>query len=68
MKNKFKYSIEAKLDAVDSYLSGKKSGRQIAKELHIHNSTIEAWISLYKSLGIEGLMPSSLNEEYSVQT
>lgn len=28
---------------------------------------MEAWISLYKSLGIEGLILSSLNEKYSVQ-
>ena len=67
MGNKFKYPTEVKFDAVDSYLRGKKSGRQISRELNVHNSTIESWISLYKSLGISGLMSTSTNKRYSKQ-
>lgn len=33
MGNKFKYSTEVKFDAVDSYLSAKKSDRQISKRI-----------------------------------
>lgn len=67
MGNKFKYPAEVKFDAVDSYLSGKKSGREIARELNVHNSTIESWVSLYKSLGMSGLMTTSTNKGYSEQ-
>jgi transposase-like protein len=67
MGKNFKYLSEIKFDAVDSYLTGKKSERQIARELGIHLSTIEAWVSLYKSLGISGLMPASINTGYPEQ-
>lgn len=67
MSKSFKYLTEVKFDAVDSYLTGKKSENQIARELNVHKSTIEAWVSLYKSLGISGLMPSSINTGYSEQ-
>lgn len=65
MSNKFKYSTEIKFEAVDNYLNGKKSGRQISRELHIHNSTIMEWVSIYKSLGISGLMITSTIKRYS---
>jgi transposase-like protein len=48
-------------------LTGKKSERQITRELSVHLSTIEAWVSLYKSLGISGLMPASINTGYPEQ-
>jgi transposase-like protein len=67
MSKSFKYLTEVKFDAVDSYLTGKKSEHQIARELGIHLSTIEAWVSLYKSLGISGLMPASINTGYPEQ-
>lgn len=67
MGNKFKYSTELKFNAVNSYLSGKKSGRQIARELNVEKSTIQDWVSLYKSLGISGLSTASTIKGYSKQ-
>jgi transposase len=67
MGRKTKFSTEIKINAVKNYLSGEKSQNQIAKDLNIHISTIQGWISSYKTLGILGVTTTSKNTGYSEQ-
>jgi len=67
MGRKTKFPTEIKIDAVKNYLSGKKSQNQIAKDLNIHISTIQGWISSYKTLGVSGVTTTSKNTGYSEQ-
>jgi len=67
MGRKTKFLTEIKIDAVKDYLSGKKSQSQIARDLNIHISTIQGWISSYKTLGILGVTTTSKNTGYLEQ-
>ena len=67
MGRKTKFSTEIKIDSVKDYLDGRKSQNQITKDLDIHLSTIQGWISAYKALGISGLNTTSKNAGYSEQ-
>lgn len=67
MGRKTKFSTEIKINAVNDYLSGRKSQNQIAKDLNIHISTIQGWISSYKTLGVSGITTTSKNTGYSEQ-
>ncbi|AKL94349.1 transposase IS3/IS911 family protein [Clostridium aceticum] len=67
MGRKTKFTAEIKIDAVKNYLSGTRSQNQIAKDLNIHISTIQGWISSYKTLGTLGVTTTSKNAGYSEQ-
>jgi transposase-like protein len=67
MGRKTKFPTEIKIDAVKNYLSGKKSQNQIAKDLNIHISTIQGWISSYRAQGVSGVTTTSKNIGYSEQ-
>ena len=63
-----KYSQEFKLKAVEYYLKGNKSMREVAKELGIPSHTpLKEWIKRYEEHGKEGLInrsKSSYSGEY----
>ncbi|MFD3450254.1 helix-turn-helix domain-containing protein [Microbacteriaceae bacterium 4G12] len=60
-----KFSFEAKLNAVQDYLEGTESYRDIGKRIGIDHKAIAKWVALYKTYGINGLKPGYTN--YSVQ-
>ena len=64
MGRKTKFSTEIKINAIKDYLSGKKSQNQISKDLNIHLSTIQGWLSSYKTLGVSGVTTTSKNIGY----
>ncbi|WP_252232982.1 transposase, partial [Clostridium sp. DSM 1985] len=65
MGRKAKFSYEIKIDVVTKCLQGKSSANYEANLLGINPARIFEWISLYKSLGNDGLITTSQNTKYS---
>jgi Transposase and inactivated derivatives len=65
MVRKSKVSSETKIDFVRRYLEGKTSISCEARRLGINPKSIEQWISIYESLGTDGLITKSENATYS---
>ncbi|MEY8506870.1 transposase [Lachnospiraceae bacterium 42-17] len=63
-----KYSFEMKLDAVTKYLEGSCSTESIARSLGTNGTRIVEWVTLYQSLGIEGLKTTPKLRVYSAET
>lgn len=68
MGRKAKFSFETKIDIVLRCLQGQTSACHEAALLGIHHSRILEWISLYQSLGETGLITTSKNTIYSIET
>ena len=68
MGRKAKFSFEIKMDVVQRCLTGKTTVNHEAVLLSIHHERIREWISLYQSLGEEGLHTTSKNTTYSTDT
>jgi len=47
---------EDKFMAVQAYLTGKDSYRDIARRIETHHKSVMKWVSLYQSHGMEGLI------------
>ncbi|WP_252236214.1 helix-turn-helix domain-containing protein [Clostridium sp. ZS1] len=65
MGRKAKFSYEIKIDVVTKCLQGKSSANYEANLLGINPARVFEWISLYKSLGKDGLITTSQNTKYS---
>lgn len=65
MGRKAKFSYEIKIDVVTKCLQGKSSANYEANILGIKSARVFEWISLYKSLGKDGLITTSQNTKYS---
>ena len=63
-----KYSFEMKLAAVTKYLEGSCSTESIARSLGTNGTRIVEWVTLYQSLGIEGLKTTPKLRVYSAET
>lgn len=68
MGRKAKFSFETKIDIVLRCLKGQTTANHEAKLLGINSSRVFEWISLYQSLGEDGLITSSKNTVYSADT
>lgn len=68
MGRKAKFSFEIKINIVQRCLAGKTSANHEAQLLGISGTRILEWISLYQSLGEEGLITTSRNTAYSSDT
>lgn len=55
-KNK-KHEVDFRLTVVKKVITGKKSATDISRELGIHKSMVERWVSFYRRYGIEGILP-----------
>lgn len=62
---KVKVLPEIKLRAVEKYLTGKKSIKQIAYQLQVSCYSVEEWIRKYKAFGSEKLITKTKNKFYS---
>ena len=67
MPRREKGSFEQKLSSVNDYLEGKKSMNQIAKDNDVDFHTAKQWVTLYQSLGTNGLICQSRNTSYSIE-
>lgn len=65
MGRKPKVEFEVKVEAVKDYLNGVKSIGKICDELSLDRSSVEAWVSIYRSKGESGLLPQPRNTRYS---
>jgi len=65
MGRKTKVPYEQKIEAVEDYLSGKKSVAQICFEMDVVKKSFDQWIRKYKLHGTEGLKPIPKNAFYS---
>lgn len=63
-----KYSFEMKLAAVTKYLERSCSTESIARSLGTNGARIVEWVTLYQSLGAEGLKTTPKLNAYSVET
>lgn len=68
MGRKAKFSFETKIDIVLRCLEGKTTAGHEARLLGINDARVREWISLYQSLGKDGLITTSKNAIYSVTT
>ena len=67
MGRKAKFSFDTKMDIVMRCLSGKTTANYEAELLGINSERIREWISLYQSLGTDGLITTSKNFRYSAE-
>ena len=63
-----KYSFEMKLSVVTKYLEGNTTLESLARSLGTNGTRIVEWVTLYQSLGVEGLKTVSKLSAYSVET
>ena len=63
-----KYSLEFKMEIVQSYLNGEGGYKYLASKYNIPaKKRIEEWVHAYKEFGKEGLMRSRQNKNYTFQ-
>ena len=67
MGRKAKFSFEVKMDVVARCLSGKTTANHEAMLIGSSHARILEWISLYQSLGADGLITSSTNTRYTAE-
>jgi len=67
-KRKMKLIPEKRVEAVESYLSGKDSLNHIANTLGISNETLSHWLMIYENEGPTGLLAKKKNAYYSIET
>jgi hypothetical protein len=60
-----KYSIEFKLEVVQSFLAGDGGAKLLARRWSLPEEKIRTWVSHYRLHGIDGLRPK--RSAYSVQ-
>lgn len=68
MSQHSKYSFEMKLAAVIKYLKGSCSTESIARNLGTTGTRIIEWVTIYQSLGAEGLKTTQKLSAYSAGT
>ena len=71
MSKRVKYSLEQKIQAVERYLRGEASAREIASELGMTQNgsrEIRKWAAVYRKNGIEGFHLQRGNSSYSAET
>lgn len=68
MSRQGKWTVEEKLQMVESYLSGKMSQRETSRIVGVNKATLQRWVSLYKAEGPTGLLSSPRNRAYSKET
>lgn len=54
-------TTEIKLEAVQQYLNGEKTTRELSSELNVDPDTINNWINKYKNQGKSGLKRTNAN-------
>lgn len=59
-----KHSLETKLAAVNAYLDGSKSLRDIAQKFNVSKTTFHRWVAKYQEHGLAGFQQTCTN--YSV--
>ena len=65
MSRKNKISPIEKVKTVERYLNGEIGIRQAGRELGVNHTSIQRWVSIYKSKGPVGLLDQPQNSHYS---
>lgn len=58
-----KITPEQKVDAVKDVLEKKSSLRKVAREYHVHHSSVEKWVMIYQVFGEDGFYQTG-NQHY----
>jgi transposase-like protein len=67
MVQKSKVPIRKKLKIVGAYLSGDKRLTRMASSCGVCHSTIQEWVRLFETFGVEGLTPASKRLDFSAE-
>ena len=65
MSTKLSFSAEEKRSIVETYLQGKTSQQDLAERYGTGKSTIQNWLRLYQTFGLEGLSRQKHTTRYS---
>ncbi|GAA0373828.1 transposase [Bacillus horti] len=65
MSHKSKISSSEKIKAIEKYLRGEASLKQLARLLEVWPTAVKQWLQTYQSLGPDGLLSTSKNMVYS---
>jgi len=68
MGRKAKIEYSQKIEIVENCIEGKTTANYESVRLGIHKSSIDAWITNYKSMGKTGLLPTSNRKIYAEKT
>ena len=61
-------SVEDKVIIVRGYLSGTMGPSECRQKYGVRKQTLYEWVRLYKTRGVDGLVPSAKNRHYSSET
>lgn len=64
MARKSKIELSLKLELVQSVIAGHLSQREAAWRAKVNKSTLAAWVRIYRTEGVEGLLPTTKNRVY----
>lgn len=67
MGRKSKVSFEVKLKAVLEYKNGSESHYSLAKKYGVGRSSVQRWIMIYDSQGVDGLKETQHNRAWSIE-
>ena len=65
MARKSKIELSLKLELVQSVIAGHLSQREAAWRANVNKSTLAAWVRIYRTEGVEGLLPTTKNRVYA---
>ena len=64
MARKSKIELSLKLELVQSVIAGHLSQQEAAWRAEVNKSTLAAWVRIYRTEGVEGLLPTTKNRVY----
>jgi len=67
MPKKGKLAPPEKVEVVQKYISGELSMLDFIRQYSINKTTLYGWVRLYKTRGVEGLIPASKQRKYSLE-
>lgn len=60
-----RFTLDEKLIAVQDYLAGNKSYKDIANQMKVDKKSVRKWVAYYKYHGIDGLKPLSYCKSFT---
>lgn len=64
MARKSKVELSLKLELVEAVITGHLSQQEAAWRANVNKSTLAAWVRIYRTEGVEELLPTTKNRVY----